>query len=187
MNDHSLLYNQLPSIYDADSAFCDRERIFKKLAPVFAKYDPRFGLTLVHRHCKLRKGERMVARDHISQPEKMVTCFPERWLATGEPYEFNARATISPPDGLLKEFREVVGDIDVLGVCFISDEDRGLGLQVERTEGRKNITEVVVTASSNQIPTCWLLNYNKELEEAYICVGGPGGHHTTCDTDSESE
>lgn len=184
----SQLYNKLPNIIEAHKQFTDRKRILIQLAPLFSKYNKQFGLSLVHRHCKLEEGEKMVADGPISQPTVDVQCYPERWLATGEPYEFNRRPTISPPQGLLEDFRNITGDNEVLGLCYILEEDQVDGVQVERTEGRVNITEVAEKGSAGQIPTCWVLGNDMEMKELYVCVGGPNGHQITCDrSDTESE
>jgi len=169
------LYNSLPSIDEANSKFVNRDHIFSELAPLFAAYGNKFGVCLVHRHCTLEEGELMVATDNVSQPERDVQCYPERWLATGEPYEFTRTPTQSPPQGLLEEFRKIVhGMLDVLGLFYMEDRDHSGGVFVERTEGRKNIVEVVPHGhSSNDISTGWLPGLEKN-GIVYTC--SPAGH-----------
>ena len=101
------LYNSLPSVDDADKKFINRDQIFSKIAPLLAAYDNKFGLCLVHRHCSLEDGEIMVATGNVTQPERNVECYPERWLATGEPYEFNRTPRPSPPRELFEEFQKM--------------------------------------------------------------------------------
>lgn len=153
------LYNSLPSIGDADKKFVNRSQIFSKLSPLLAAHENKFGVCLVHRHCSLEEGEMMVATGNISQPERNVQCYPERWLATGEPYEFTRKPTRLPPQELLEEFQRIVHGVDVLGLFYIHDGDHLGGITIERTEGRKNIVEIVprdYSSSSTGIATGWL-------------------------------
>lgn len=187
MEPTSILYNKLPSLAEANQKFRDRDDILKRLASVFAKHDRRFGVSLIHSHCKLEQGEKMVAEGPISQPERNVECFPEHWLATGEAYEFTKKPTISPPSDLLTEFQSIIGDIGVLGICFVANEDRPTGIMLERTEGRMNIIEQVEESPSNTIATCWLLGPDMKLNASYICDRGLLDHTTGCFDDSDSE
>jgi hypothetical protein len=161
------LYNSLPSVVEADRKFLCRDQIFSKLSSLLAAYGNKFGVCLVHRHCELEDGEMMVATGNITQPERNVECYPERWLATGEPYEFNRNPTRSPPRELFEEFQKIVDAVDVLGLFYIQDEQRLAGVSVERTEGRKNIVEIVLPvrshtsiSSPNAISTGWLPGYS---------------------------
>jgi len=99
----------------------------------------------------------MVADDKISQPERVKDseCYPERWLVTGEAYEFNRKETISPPQKLLEEFRTIVGDVKVLGLFYAYEREGGIAL--ERTEGRRNIIEIVPHHTPRRaLTTAWL-------------------------------
>jgi len=149
------LYNSLPTIEEAHEKFFDRDTIFSKLAPLLTLYDNKFGVCLVHSHCELEEGEVMVASGNISQPERDAQCYPERWLATGEPYEFNRLPTQSPPPDLFSRFRDIVAGIDVLGLYFVGD-DYPSGVLQEWTEGRTNFTKSVEKARSQDIETGWL-------------------------------
>ncbi|KAJ7828798.1 hypothetical protein B0H13DRAFT_2117257 [Mycena leptocephala] len=134
MTDVASLYNSLPTIEEADKNFVDRTQLFSKLAPLLAAYEYKFGVCLVHAHCKLEEGEMMVASGYISEPQKDLQCYPERWLASGEPYEFTTESTATPPAELFTEFRQLS----------------------EWTEGRKNITRVVTENEPGDIETGWL-------------------------------
>ncbi len=107
MTTHEELYNGLSSVEDASYRLGNPKEILEKLTPVFEKYGDKFGVCLVHRHCTLDEGEKMVADGDISQPERDIECYPERWLASGEPYEFTRKPTESPPLELLEKFKEV--------------------------------------------------------------------------------
>ncbi|EMD38034.1 hypothetical protein CERSUDRAFT_122837 [Gelatoporia subvermispora B] len=91
------LYNALPIVEDADARFQDREALFEKLAPLLAQYGNQFGICLVHAHCSIDEGEKMIAKEYVSEPLRDTPCYPERWLASGEAYEFNINPTQSPP------------------------------------------------------------------------------------------
>ncbi|KAJ7791380.1 hypothetical protein B0H13DRAFT_1747171 [Mycena leptocephala] len=155
MTDVASLYNSLPTIEEADKNFVDRTQLFSKLAPLLAAYEYKFGVCLVHAHCKLEEGEMMVASGHISEPQKDLQCYPERWLASGEPYEFTTESTATPPAELFTEFKAVVGSIDLLGLYAAGDNPRS-GILQEWTEGRKNITRVVTENEPGDIETGWL-------------------------------
>lgn len=163
------IYNKLLSVIEADERFVNRDEVLGTLSSVFAKYDKCFGICLVHRHCELQEGEKMVADGLVSKPEKDVECYPERWLPSGEPYEFNRKPSISPPESLFAEFREVVGDLGVLGICYIYEDAQNTGLRVERTVGRTNITEIVEEVNGDQVTTCWLMGPSGTLEPGYSC------------------
>lgn len=136
----SALYNALPTIDEAIEIFVEREKVFKAIKPLLTKYGNAFGVCLVHAHCTLDDGEVMLARGDVSQPEKESSIgeyYPERWLPTGEPYEFTKTPTTTPPAELFNEFRRITGFSDVLGLYYVDNEDRIK--KIEHTEGRKNI------------------------------------------------
>jgi hypothetical protein len=157
MTDVVSLYNSLPTIKEANKNFVDRTQLFSKLAPLLAAYEYKFGVCLVHAHCKLEEGEKMVASGHVSEPQKDLQCYPERWLASGDPYEFTTEPTATPPAELFAEFKAVVGSIGLLGLYAAGNNPRSEILQ-EWTEGRKNITRVVTATEigPGDIETGWL-------------------------------
>jgi hypothetical protein len=127
-------YNGLPSIEDADSAFFDRNNIFTKLAPLFAREEYRgvYDVCLIHHHFDLKPGERMVSHGSISLPipspsQDDALIVPERWTAYGEAFEFrkvelNEELTPPPPASLLEEFRQCIGEqASILGICLAED------------------------------------------------------------------
>jgi hypothetical protein len=159
MMTHVDMYNSLLTVEEASSHFTLRDAIFAKLAPLLSNYDHKFGVCLVHAHCTLHLGEKMVATGNISQPvdvtSSAISHYPERWLANGEPYEFTKEPTASPPPELFAEFNGIVGDVKVLGLYFIGEGPRELNL--EWTEGRKNITKVIsLDESKGCVETAWL-------------------------------
>jgi hypothetical protein len=139
-------YNELLSLGDADERFAGRTDVFARLVPLLAKYEYRFGVCLVHTHCKLDEGEIMLADGNISEPVYATPndegVFPDRWLASGEAYEFTKAVTPSPPAALVQDFKVTVGDYaDVLGLWYAGDAAPNV-FRIEYTEGRKNITKV---------------------------------------------
>ncbi len=156
------LYNTLPTLGQADLAFDKRESIFETLTALLAKYDGVFGLCLVHAHCKLADGEMMLAIGNISQPVRSSdagTHYPERWLSSGEPYEFTDRATTEPPMNLVHEFRQIVEAAqlqDVLGLYHI-DKSKDIVPVLEWTDGRKNLTREMTQEDllGKPVQTAW--------------------------------
>jgi hypothetical protein len=65
----SALYNTLPSLYDAEKWFIEREKAFAAVKNILAMYENVFGICLVYAHCTLAEDEIMLSRDNISQPE----------------------------------------------------------------------------------------------------------------------
>ncbi|OCH92252.1 hypothetical protein OBBRIDRAFT_802739 [Obba rivulosa] len=152
------LYNSLSSIEAANAQLNDRDTLLSRLAPLLAQYGHQYGVCLVHAHCTLHDGERMIAKGNVSEPSRDADCYPERWLITGEPYEFTVEPTQSPPAELFDAIRAIVGDVGVLGLFYAGGLSDGVSL--ERTEGRRNITELVAGAVDVQAPenveTAWL-------------------------------
>jgi len=188
MTNPTTLYNSLPSLKEAEKQFVNRDQIFSKLAPLLAAYGNRFGACIVHRHCTLEEGEMMVATENISQPERNVACYPDRWLATGEPYEYHRKPAPSPPQGLFEEFQKIVDGMQCLGLFFVRDEGEG-GVSLERTEGRKNIVEIVEASTPRKsITTAWRLQSGtSHLYECNECIESGGSHVENADKMTELE
>ncbi|KAF2240266.1 hypothetical protein BU26DRAFT_443044, partial [Trematosphaeria pertusa] len=130
--DMAARYNGLPSLVDSDSAFAkpaslSRDSILKLMAPIFAKWNYKHGLALVHRHCEIKPEEIMLATGDVCQPanvSKAGEFYPERWLSNGKPYEFTTRPTVPPLAELLAEFlplAKAAGLEDVLGIYHIDE------------------------------------------------------------------
>ncbi|EJD39385.1 hypothetical protein AURDEDRAFT_139316 [Auricularia subglabra TFB-10046 SS5] len=154
------VYNQLPTLETAEETFTSREKTMDAVRVLLGTYGHEFGLCLVHAHCLLVEGEIMLSRGNVSEPEPvsgLAEFFPERWLASGEPYEFTTRPTTSPPAALLAAFKDIVGDCGVLGLYHV-DQERD-GKWIEHTEGRKNILELCTDAhagpGSTHTVTAW--------------------------------
>ncbi|KJA21278.1 hypothetical protein HYPSUDRAFT_55554 [Hypholoma sublateritium FD-334 SS-4] len=133
-------YNSLLDIDTANQLFINRDEIFEKLGPVLQQ----------------GRGEDGCEGENVSQPERDGPSYPERWLATGEAYEFSREETTSPSEELLSNFRSIVGDIKVLGLFYVRSEGID-GVMLERTEDRSNITDIIspVDATQNRITTAW--------------------------------
>lgn len=177
------IYNSLPSVEEADNKFTDRERIFSMLVPILRGYEDKFGVGLVHGHAKLREGEKMVTSGLITRPRSDVEGYPERWLATGQPYVFNVQETECPSDDLssrLKEVFSIAGDIDgidILGVAYLgnlplpSDE-----VYMETTHGRVDTLALVPRGLDGTIWTCWR-SVNGAMCPVITCQKGENGEH----------
>lgn len=159
------LYNQLPTLEDAERRFRDRDQVFSAAKSLLAQYGKLWGLCLIHAHCKLEKGEIMVARGNVSQPEpedEVPEYYPERWLPSGEAYEFTTRRTITPPTELIHSMHDITSQVGVLGLYYIGEDHEQPGKVIERTEGRKNIlspyTDEDEAHTESQTETAWDLS-----------------------------
>jgi hypothetical protein len=183
MTTYEDLYNSLPTVFDADSRFVNRDAVLTQLAPLLSKFQYQFGVCLVHAHCKVELGEKMIATGNVTQPEDAASFaaayYPERWLSTGEPYEFTTTPTANPPAELLSEFHKAVAGVGVLGLYFVGTPR--VGSWVERTEGRRNIMEPAAdnaeeTPNQVMIQTAWVPKV--ELDGTVSGIGK--GPHTFC-------
>lgn len=191
------LYNTLPSLKQASQQLCSLaggpEPLLKSLGRLF-KHFPQFGICLVHTHCKLEPGEKMVSTGRISEP-KVISheeCYPERWLSNGYPYEFSSTPIVeggSVPQQLLDAFHSQLSSFNgkdltgLLGICYIHNPDSNTGpegaklwedsIWMEKTEGRTNILEPVSRAKvekmTNAIPAAWYI-FPRNKDE----LNGPG-------------
>jgi hypothetical protein len=129
---------------------------------------------LVHAYCKLSDEEIMLAKDNISQPVPMSdisSFYPERWLAGGEAYEFTSRPTEAPPAELLDEFKRLTDSVRVLGLYYAGEEDHAI--QLEWTEGRKNITRQLtdIDRLTDCTETAWRFGADHHsVSAAMVCV-----------------
>ena len=149
------LYNTLPSVEEANAVQFDRTRVFAELAILLAAYEYKYGVCLVHAHCKLEEGEVMVASGNVSQPERNAECYPERWLPSGDAYEFTKEPTAAPPVELISQFRAIVDGIGILGLYAVAANEPA-GVVKEWTEGRVNLTKVEADPDPDAIETAWL-------------------------------
>ena len=170
MANHVQLYNNLPSLQEAQARFHNRQEIFEKLSPLLTRFSNKYGVCLVHRHCILDEGEKMVATGNVTQPQRDIEVHPLRWLATGEPFEFTTDVTEPPPRELLESFQQIVGNQNILGLFYVHERDRTGGVLAERTEGRKNIVQIIPQPNSNSIVTGWI-NGQNGLVALLTCPG----------------
>jgi hypothetical protein len=163
-------YNALPSLSEANQRFSDRATAFAAVEALFAKHPEGFGLCLIHTHCALTEGEIMLAFGAVSQPVPVSAApefYPERWLPSGEPFEFTTKPTTKIPSAaFLEDFRATFGSDSVLGLCVLDDAeptdgdgDKRQVAQIEWTEGRKNKVREVTEddMKANPIPTSWTI------------------------------
>lgn len=172
-------YNTLPSLLEAKERFNNRERFFLAVAHLLSTYNNMFGVCLVHAHCILSEGEIMLAEGNVSQPVHVSTaptCYAERWLSSGQPYEFTTHPTQEPPDSLVKGLRSLTGDDDALGLYFIvsGDVKEASVITLEWTEGRKNLVREMKLEDWEQrtVGTAWALDIDKPVKMAPVvyCV-----------------
>ena len=169
------MYNALPTLEDADKLFVDREGIFAAAATLLAQYGNAFGICLIHAHCTVTEDEIMLAQGNISRPKKVSSLdkfYPERWLPSGEAYEFTTRPTTSPPPALVDEFNQLTSHIGVLGLYHVDNE--GEGKMIEHTEGRTNIlmpyVDTIEASSGDIIETAWNLGKGDPVTMACVIV-----------------
>lgn len=157
-------YNTLPSILEAHHRFSDRKTCFSAAEVLFSKYPDGFGLCLIHAHCKLTEGEIMLADGNVSKPVHVsdgTEYYPERWLPSGEPYEFTTKPTKTPSASFLEDFRATFASNTVLGLCCLEAEHTGdnQSPRIEWTEGRTNKMRKISQEdmSGDPIPTSWTI------------------------------
>jgi hypothetical protein len=168
-------YNILPDVLEAEKQFRDQERAFAAAQAVLANYPEGFGICLIHGHGALDHGEILLASGDVSEPTKIsetLDFYPERWLASGKPYEFTTRPTKMPSPALLEGFKTAMRGNTSLGLCYPMLEDGEVSPKprMEWTEGRRILTRLrkdgeVVDA---QIPTSWTLQ-GEGLSAAWYC------------------
>lgn len=154
-------YNELGWLATANSDFTERDAILDQAAKLLAKYEHKWGICLVHRHCSLEEGEIMLATDNVTEPtvpDGTDVLYAERWLSSGQAYEYTTRVTEQPPVALFEALRAIAGGMSaVLGIYHVPPGEDGLW-QVEYTKGRKNIVEIVTsqpTPSSTMLEAAW--------------------------------
>jgi hypothetical protein len=99
----------------------------------------------------------MVAVGSVSEPLRGVECYPERWLSSGDAYEFSNKPTLEPPAELLLDFAQIVGNIGILGLYFAGGITGDFLL--EWTEGRRNLTRSITPEEGikgGHIQTAWM-------------------------------
>jgi hypothetical protein len=201
------LYNSLPSLRDARERFKSIEggpgQLLKSLAPLF-KNHPGFGVCLVHTHCELTNGEKMVSTGRITEPVTIDDgkCFPERWLSNGVPFEFNSSPTVKGglPTELVESFYTHLKSFgendlsDLLGIYYVHDRDFDTErdediIWVDRTEGRTNIVEPKTREDAfniaNAVPAAWLVSKHADADPEFmvsdeceiICVEADDEHY----------
>lgn len=163
--DADRLVQLLPTLGEAEKRFTEREKMFTAVKALLAEYGNVFGLCLVHAHCTLENDEIMLGRGSVSQPEKsseLETYYPERWLSSGEPYEFTTRPTVAPPGALVEAFGRLTSHVGVLGLYHIDRTNDKPSKMIEHTEGRKNIlmpyTDADRVHAATQAETAWDLS-----------------------------
>jgi len=127
-------------------------------------------------------------------------CYPERWLANGDPYEFSRipKSKDGVPKELVESFHGHLKSYggqdlsDLLGLFCInnsdSDSDKDI-VWVERSEGRKNIVEPIprkgAFKDSSHIPASWCMTSQWDGSGEFpaygvcvsVCVADSDGKH----------
>ncbi|KAJ2919120.1 hypothetical protein MD484_g1340, partial [Candolleomyces efflorescens] len=186
-------YNSLPTIEQATDAFPpgpDRERLFRKIAPLLADFRDIYHLSLVHRHFVLEAGERMVATELITQPEILPDptpreVIPSFWTTVGIPFEWTRVRTLGddirvppPPAKLVKQLLEIVGENGPLGLSLAQAPAPAGYIWVERTDDqtRQHILELRPQGGSDaEEPhkSSWRVTDSGEVEPAVVCLNPP--------------
>ena len=140
-------YNILPDVLEAEKQFSDKERAFAAAQAVLAKYPEGFGICLIHGHSALGQGEILLANGDVSEPSKIsetLDFYPERWLTSGEPYEFTTRPTKLPTPALLEAFKTAMRGSTSLGLCYpiLEDGEESPKPRIEWTGGKRTLTRL---------------------------------------------
>ncbi|KAF9474080.1 hypothetical protein BDN70DRAFT_842803 [Pholiota conissans] len=174
MDSYATMYNSLPTLGEADDTFVKRDVIFAALIPLLAAHQYQFGVCLIHSHCGVNPGERMIGIGKITEPiipANDTPHYPTRWLPNGDAFEFSSEPTAVPSAELFYAFKAIVGDLGILGLYYSggvrpSDDT----LELEWTEGRKNITKTVVRADAfaGNVETAWLPGTKDPVQMACV-------------------
>ncbi|PPR03253.1 hypothetical protein CVT26_008082 [Gymnopilus dilepis] len=130
-------YNSYPSIATAEALFLQQlsaaglslTKFLDQLSPLLLAeaHEGHYAACLIHRHCLLQEGERMVSHGRSTRPSRDISCriVPERWLGTGEEVEHRFvdaghPIPLPPSPKFLEKFRDIVErhNIDTIGVCY---------------------------------------------------------------------
>jgi len=130
-------YNSLSSIQKGVGVFDDQLKsssltvrtLLDELEPLFLGGDNagRYGIWILHRHFRLKTGERMVAKGFITEPTTDTSSLivAERWNAKGEELEHRYvddtdGVPPAPSPEFMLAFNAIMEakKIDCLGVCF---------------------------------------------------------------------
>ncbi|TFK24490.1 hypothetical protein FA15DRAFT_669585 [Coprinopsis marcescibilis] len=187
-------YNNLPTLRGANAKFTDRDELFPKLAELFAHkgYAGVYAFGLVHRHCSLRAGERMVTsvlvpqEKFITQPEKTTApdanVIPDRWTVNGEAFEFSRlekdqQPTPPPPAELFKALADIVGKESVVGVYLVPNLPPGkVHLDATLDPNRRtqtvrvvDIKELVTNSMCSGIEVSWVPSTDSVVKSVSAC------------------
>lgn len=170
------VYNELPSIQTAYKKFSgNKDATIASLIPLISKYNNKYGVALVHKHVVLEPGEVILSNaNDVAEPViAPAVHHPERWLASGEAYEFSSKNVgDAPPPEFFSEFRKIVGDDTPLGV-FVVDKGAS-GEKTEIIDGRKSILKPGPPASNPEkyVPAAWVPGTDIVYSNCYfICSG----------------
>jgi hypothetical protein len=166
------LYNGLDSLEEANGKLMKHnlKQLLPTLGPLLKKYDYKYGVCLIHRHCELEDGEVMISTGNITKPGRATEYYPDRWLATGDPYEFSDEPSEPPPHDLMEEFRNMIPGIDVLGLFFVREIPEDGSIFLESTQGRKNILNIIKTDDPSpelaaSIDSAWVPGHPKRTSD----------------------
>ncbi|KDR68924.1 hypothetical protein GALMADRAFT_145941 [Galerina marginata CBS 339.88] len=161
-------YNKLPSLLEANHLFTDRTTIFQELiSQDVLGGNGELVVTLVHRHASLERGEIMVTRGKVTEPEQADSArdiFPSAWLANGQPFEYSVGRGPQGLDisSLLRRIESLpnlprFNGIAILGLRYIPGGCKENELCLEITHGRSSIAIPIPYPLSLwlAIPTCW--------------------------------
>jgi hypothetical protein len=191
-------YNRLYSLEEANAKFMkhDPKQLLPTLAPFLKKYDYKYGVCLIHRHCELQDGEIMISTGNVTKPERVTEYYPDRWLVTGEPYEFSDEPSEPPSQDLLEEFRNLIPGVDVLGLFFVREIPEDGYILMETTHGRKNVLNLIKLDDPNpklaaSIDACWLPGHpqrkNHPMEACCSCSHDEGRSGCNCEVGNRDE
>lgn len=171
----SHIYNALPTVEDAHERFRpNKDAVLASLVPLISKYNNKYGVNLVHQHVQLEPGEITLSKsDGVTEPVRNPTVYhPERWLASGVPYEFSVeKVGEAPPPEFFAEFRSIVGEDSPLGV-FVVDPNAP-DVQTEVVDGRTSTFKAgpPQNKESSWVETAWVPGSpNKLFFCLFLCI-----------------
>jgi len=142
-----------------------------------------YAVYLIHRHYKLKRGERMVATDRSTRPstESSPNIVPHIWSITGEAIKFrfvSDLSTIPPPPSpeFFSKFRPFLDEklIDTLGVFYTENDLKDADIYEEGDfPGDRECIATTITESlapTDSYEVVWSPRYNPNFQNFIMAV-----------------
>ncbi|KAF2966551.1 hypothetical protein GQX73_g7028 [Xylaria multiplex] len=123
-------------------AYFDNQDIWLELLQSYREHDLYWIHEITEDEITFNHTIRTLSTYGLVEPElaaELLEYYLERWLPSGEAYEFMTQPTITPPATLAQSMHNITLRAGVIGSHHIDKESKQSGKVIERTEGCKNI------------------------------------------------